>query len=154
MGSQVWRLVPSVLAVDPGRTTGFVIWRDDARVEKELEASRFLEYVAPLIERGEIDFVVCERFIITTQTAKFSQAPWSLEQIGVLRFLCKRHDVSFVLQNVSDAKRFGTDDRLNAIGWKRPKGGGHARDAQRHLLLFLVKHDMIDDYLLVKNSQK
>jgi len=146
--------VPSVLAVDPGRTTGFVIWRDDARVEKELEASRFLEYVAPLIERGEIDFVVCERFIITTQTAKFSQAPWSLEQIGVLRFLCKRHDVSFVLQNVSDAKRFATDERLNTINWKRPKGGGHARDAQRHLLLFLVKHDMIDDRLLVQNAWK
>ena len=144
--------MPSVLAVDPGRTTGFVIWRDGERFEKELDAETFLAYIAPSIEKGEFDYVVCERYIITTQTAKLSQAPWSLEQIGVLRFLCARHNIPFVLQNVSDAKRFANEQRLKQIRWARPKGGGHARDAQRHLLLFLVKNDMIDDRILVVHT--
>lgn len=139
-----------VLSVDPGRTTGYAIWRDGERIEGELEASRFLQKASALIENGEITHVVCERFIVNAQTAKFTQAPWSLEQIGVLRFYCEKYEIPFTLQNASDAKRFGTEERLNKLMWKRPKGGGHARDAQRHLLLFLVKNDLIDDRLLIR----
>lgn len=141
----------NVLAVDPGRITGYVVWYDGERLEQELEASRFLKRAATLIETGEVHHVVCERFIVSAQTGKFSQAPWSLEQIGVLRFLCEQNDIPFTLQNAADAKRFSTEERLNHLRWKRPKGAGHARDAQRHLLLFLVKNDMIDDRLLLQN---
>ena len=126
------------------------MWYDGNRVEGELEATQFLRQAATLIEAGEVSHVVCERFIISSQTGKFSQAPWSLEQIGVLRFLCDRHDIPFTLQNVSDAKRFATEERLKHIKWKRPKGGGHARDAQRHLLLFLVKNELIDDRVFIQ----
>ena len=139
----------NVLAVDPGKATGYCIWKDGERIEGELYFDRFLEKAAQLIESGEIDTVVCERFIVSPQTGKFSQATWSLEQIGVLKYLCARHDVRFVLQNVSDAKKFADDKRLNSLGWKRPKGDGHARDAQRHMLLFLVNQKLIDMSLLV-----
>ena len=128
------------------------MWYDGNRVECELEATQFLRQAAEFIEAGEVSHVVCERFIISSQTGKFSQAPWSLEQIGVLRFLCDRHDIPFTLQNVSDAKRFATEERLKHIKWKRPKGDGHARDAQRHLLLFLVKNGMIDGRILVARA--
>jgi hypothetical protein len=97
-----------------------------------------------MIEDGTIDVVVCERFIIGAHTAKLTQAPWSLEQIGALRFFCSRNSIPFVLQNAADAKKFGTDKALNTLGWKRPRGGGHARDAQRHLLVYLAKKNMID----------
>ena len=139
----------NVLAVDPGKITGYVVWCEGERIEQELEASRFLKRAVALIESGSIQHVVCERFIVSAQTGKFSQAPWSLEQIGVLRFLCSQNDIPFTLQNAADAKRFATEERLNHMKWKRPKGAGHARDAQRHLLLFLVKNDMIDDRLLL-----
>lgn len=88
--------------------------------------------------------MVCERYIINARTAKVSQAPWSLEQIGCLRYLCRRSGVQFHLQNASDAKRFGTEARLNDLGWRRPRGAGHARDAQRHLLVFLTRRGLID----------
>lgn len=142
--------MPNVLAVDPGLITGFVVWYDGIRIEEELQAEQFMLRAASLIENKEVDLVVCERFVISSQTGKFSQAPWSLEQIGVLRFLCLKHNVDFSLQNVSDAKRFATDERLNSIGWKKPKGAGHARDAQRHLLLYLVRNKLIDANILVQ----
>lgn len=135
--------MPRILAVDPGRKTGYCYWHDGKRTEGERLAATFLKYADDLIENGEVDFVVCERFIITHQTGKYSQAPWSLEQIGALRFLCEKYGVSFVLQNAADAKRFGSEKNLSALGWKRPRGDGHARDAQRHLLLFIAKHKYI-----------
>lgn len=92
---------------------------------------------------------MCERFIINARTAKLTQSPWSLEQIGALRFMCKKFDIEFVLQNAADAKRFATDKRLNDFGWPKPPGAGHARDAQRHLLIFLVNKRLIDPTSLI-----
>jgi hypothetical protein len=137
--------VPSILAVDPGKTTGYVVWRDGERTtEKELYCEKFCDVAYELIATGQVDVVVCERFIVTAQTGKYTQAPWSLEQIGLLRFLCRKYEVKFVLQNVSDAKSFATETRLRHLGWNRPQGAGHARDAQRHLLVYLVRNGLID----------
>jgi hypothetical protein len=137
------------LAVDPGKTTGYAFWDGEYFSEGELECETFLQFAAKLIEPpGHIDFVCCERYIISAQTGRLSQAPWSLESIGALRFLCVRGNTEFLLQNASNAKRFGTDERLNHIGWPKPSGAGHARDAQRHLLLFLCNNRILDESLL------
>ena len=143
----------TVLAVDPGKTTGYALWTDGERVEGELYAEAFLDYAESVLKTGTVDTVVCERFIITTRTGKLSHAPWSLEQIGALRHLCHVHRVNFVLQNVSDAKKFGTDQRLNLLGWKRPQGAGHARDAQRHLLVHLVRTKELSASELLEAAQ-
>lgn len=135
--------------MDPGKTTGYVVWHDGEREEGELPAERFLEFAERIIERGDVDHVVCERYIITVHSARLTQAPWSLEQIGVLRHLCRKHDVKFHLQNVSDAKKFASEGRLKNLGWKRPRGDGHARDAQRHLLVYLVRSGWTDERLVI-----
>jgi hypothetical protein len=141
-----------ILAVDPGKTTGYVIWDDGERVEGELYGEAFLDLAWEHLTGEEFDAVVCERFIINARTAKLTQSPWSLEQIGALRFMCKKFDIKFVLQNASDAKRFATDKKLNDLGWKRPKGDGHARDAQRHLLVYLISTGEVDAALLLKHD--
>ena len=133
-----------ILAVDPGKTTGYSIWSAKDRIDGELYVEAFLDFAWDKLEHGNIDVVVCERFVINARTAQLTQAPWSLEQIGALRFMCKKFDVDFVLQNASDAKKFATDKLLTNYGWPRPPGGGHARDAQRHLLVYLVRHKLID----------
>ena len=92
---------------------------------------------------GVLDHVACESFRITAHTAKLSPAPWSLEIIGALRWLCHRNGIGFTLQTPGDAKRFATDTKLDKLGWARPPGAGHARDAQRHLLLFLVRAGLL-----------
>ena len=110
----------------------------------------FLDLAWDRIEK--IDTIVCERFIINARTAKLTQSPWSLEQIGALRFMCKKFDIKFVLQNAADAKRFATDDKFSKLGWKRPQGDGHARDAQRHLLVYLIQTGELDPALLLRHD--
>ena len=143
----------NVLAVDPGKITGYCHINGDVRTEDEIHCSRFLEIAAHLVEDCGVEAVACERFIISAQTGKFSQATWSLEQIGALRFLCAQNEIPFVLQNAADAKRFATDKRLNDIGWKRPPGAGHARDAQRHLLLYMANNQLIDPSIFITEGR-
>lgn len=138
-----------ILSVDPGKMTGYVVWTDGEREEGELAHEPFLDFAWDLVKAGDIDVIVCERFIITAQTGKLSQAPWSLEQIGALRFFAHRLGIPFELQSAADAKRFATEDKLRRAAWARPKGAGHARDAQRHLLVYLVRRNLFDASVLI-----
>lgn len=134
----------SILSVDPGKTTGYVVWSDGERSEGELDFEAFLNFAWDQLQSETFDVVVCERYIINARTATLTQAPWSLEQIGALRFMCSKFNIQFVLQSASEAKKFSTDKRLNDLGWTKPRGAGHARDAQRHLLIYLVNKRIID----------
>ena len=86
--------------------------------------------------------VVCERFVITAQTVRNSQAPFSLEQIGVLKHMCrvKEYDPEkIIFQSPVDAKTMFPNDALKKLGTWHKGGEGHANDAIRHALLKLVK---------------
>lgn len=84
--------------------------------------------------------VVCENFIITVQTAKIGAGPWSLKYIGALEYLCRKHSIPLTLQQPSQ-KDFAPNDRLKALGLWHKGGGGHALDALRHGVIYLVmKH--------------
>lgn len=91
--------------------------------------------------------VVCERFIINVNTVGNSQAPWSLELIGVSRYLAAKHDCAFVLQTPADAKNFMKDERVKKLGWWQ-KGKPHANDALRHLGLYVFTHKLMSSDVL------
>jgi hypothetical protein len=141
-----------VLGIDPGKTTGVALYDlltdhlDGAELAED-EVGRWLEFMIA----GVRPVVACEAFVITQHTARNSQAPWSLEIIGVARHLAATHGCRFELQAASAAKAFATDARLKALGWWRP-GKGHMADAQRHTLLFLVKNGWWDGFLDDKRS--
>jgi hypothetical protein len=87
--------------------------------------------------------IVCERFTINAQTVRNSQAPYSLEQIGVLKQIMRDFgmiDIELKYQNPSDAKRMFPNEALKKLGYWHVGGGGHALDAIRHGLLFLAKN--------------
>lgn len=133
-------LAPHVLAVDPGKKTGLSLWHvDDDRPEvTELSWPEFPAYVEEVTAKYERDLAIaCESFTITVQTAKHTQAPWSLEGIGVCRYLAGKYGCELTLQAPSSAKLFSSDDRLRQLGWWTP-GRGHGNDATRHLLLYVV----------------
>jgi hypothetical protein len=81
--------------------------------------------------------VVAERFIITPKTGTNSQAPWSLETIGMMRWIVHEEwglpiDDAIVLQSAVEAKTLVTNDVLKRIGVWHRGGAGHAKDALRH----------------------
>lgn len=142
-----------VVSVDPGKATGLALLYlgssldsvpellDSAEVESDKFAEKFLEFSR---EAGWTDglSVVCERFTITTQTGKNSQAPFSLENIGVLKHLCRENGYpveKIHFQSPADAKSMFPNEILKKAGTWHRGGEGHALDAIRHGLLYLVK---------------
>lgn len=139
------------LAVDPGKRSGWALF--DTETDRisggELD---FLETAALIhttgAEYGPELAIISEAFLITNQTVKNTQATWSLELIGVARYVAQAYTMQdLILQAPSSAKRFSSDARLKALGWHVP-GQGHANDAKRHLLLYLVERGWWRDSLV------
>jgi len=142
-----------IIAVDPGKATGISIFEweggnakpnmicscESQPKEFAPEIRKWLEYARSL-ERDV--HVVCERFVINAQTVKNSQAPYSLEQIGVLKQCLRDYDIDedvIAWQSPADAKKFFTNEGLKKLGFWHKGGGGHALDSIRHGLLYMVK---------------
>ena len=101
-----------ILSVDPGKATGMTLFSIERGEEPVLIwAGEYQqeEYAKPirdtLVEYPDV-LVVCERFIINAQTAKKTQAPYSLEQIGILKQCLMdagRNADDIIFQSPSDA---------------------------------------------------
>jgi hypothetical protein len=138
-----------ILAIDPGLTTGYATRDGDDFHSGQRKFIEFLDWAyEQLVEHGTIDEVACESFIITQATAKKSQAPWSLESIGAIRFFCHHKGIPFQLQQPSSVKKFATDARIQKMGWYR-RGKGHANDAARHLFFYECKKGRIPTDVLL-----
>ena len=140
-----------VLAVDPGKATGIAVfsWEPDEDptllYSLEVQPEEFADEIETALQymnQFEDFYVACESFTINAQTAKNSQAPWSLENIGVLKHLCRRagYDPSNIaFQPPVNAKNMFPNPALKTLGTWHRGGEGHANDAIRHGLLRLVK---------------
>lgn len=142
-------MMPYVLAVDPGKTTGSAFWSTESGLEdvRELGFEEFLAYADRLLLlHGPNLIVVSEAYIVGPETLKMGAEGdpgdpyrrFSLEIIGALRFLCTKHGSEFApLQTAAAAKSVITNARLKKLDWYA-RGKEHGRDATRHLALFLM----------------
>ena len=139
-----------VLSVDPGKASGIVFMSLDGDVPQKIasieaqpeEFAQNIEIFLSDWKKYEDFSVVCERFTINAQTVRNSQAPYSLEQIGVLKHLCRKAGYlpdNIVFQSPADAKAMFPNEALKKVGTWHVGGEGHANDAMRHALLRLVK---------------
>ena len=142
-----------VLAVDPGKATGVACFGWSTYEEPHLIMSGEYqpnEFAAPtreIIASAQAENIpieiVCERFTINAQTVRNSQAPYSLEQIGVLKQIMRDaglQDVDLKFQSPADAKRMFPNEAVKKLGYWHKGGEGHAIDAIRHGLLYLAKN--------------
>ncbi len=140
-----------ILAVDPGKATGLAAFsyvKGEEPVMLESFEARFETY-APWIRKWlseplDYDFVhiICERFTINAQTVKNSQAPYSLEEIGVLKQILLDEGMdpeSIKFQSPADAKAMWDNPKLKKLDYWHRGGEGHALDAIRHGLLYMIK---------------
>lgn len=149
--------VKRIIVLDPGKTTGLVDWDDtigdgnptfDAHEFNFKDTCGFLMGLAQGVKWLPHTLLVCESFIITPQTAKNTQAPWSLELIGVARMVSELYlQRPLILQQPASAKRFSSDVRLQRMGWYL-RGRGHANDASRHLLLLMATRGLLSQDIL------
>jgi hypothetical protein len=146
-----------VLAVDPGKVTGVALfcWENGKEPElidsQELEFSDYVHSVRNyFMKYGSLE-VVCEKFTINVQTAKKSQAPFSLECIGALRviLLDRGHaPESLKFQLPANAMNMFPNEKLKKLEYWHRGGAGHALDAIRHGLLYLVMSGWVPRRLL------
>lgn len=140
-----------ILAIDPGKATGMALFSLKSGSEpvlewsKELEQEEVAEAVRSVLwspeKRLHVD-VVCERFTINMQTVKNSQAPYSLEVIGIVKQCLKDNgrpmdDIFF--QAPADAMNMFDNKKLKKLEYWHVGGAGHALDAIRHGLLRCIK---------------
>jgi len=134
--------MPDVLALDTGFQTGLALWRDGEHSAWDAPEDEAMDWAREALRSGFGGAVVVERITITQHTIrKGEQVLSSVEQVGYLRHLCREHGLEFSnKQTPAEAKGFSNDDKLRAMGWWTV-GTDHARDASRHLLLYLCQHD-------------
>jgi hypothetical protein len=155
-----------VVSVDPGKASGIAIlsWEKDSDKDPEVlysfeaqpeEFADEVEAALRYMDQTDTLYVACESFVINAQTARNSQAPWSLENIGVLKHLCRRagYDPSNIaFQPPVNAKNMFPNPALKLLGTWHRGGEGHANDAIRHGLLRLVKVGWKPVRLLTPNN--
>ena len=139
---------PFLLVIDPGRTTGIafidqkdysnpvILWSD------ELDFMGTCNRVnSTLMTHRENVQVLMERFTITPQTGK--NGPGALDAIGIIgvvRYLATAYGAPEIeYQSPQQAKQFCDNTRLRAVGFWHRGGAGHARDALRHGVTYLVR---------------
>lgn len=141
-----------ILAVDPGKASGICLfdwvegeeprmsWSGEYQQHQYAQAIRLAIHASQ--SSGVKVEVVCERFTINAQTVRNSQAPYSLEQIGILRQCMldagyAMDDISF--QSPADAKAMFSNEKIKKLDYWHKGGEGHALDSIRHALLYMVK---------------
>lgn len=141
-----------ILAVDPGKASGIclfewvegeepkMVWSGEYQQHQYAQAIRLAIHASQ--SSGVRVEVVCERFTINAQTVRNSQAPYSLEQIGILRQCMldagyAMDDISF--QSPADAKAMFSNEKIKKLDYWHKGGEGHALDSIRHALLYMVK---------------
>ena len=137
-----------VLAVDPGLATGVALFSIEPGGEPVLLDSWEVKFdTFPVVVRQafatypDIE-VVCEKFTITVETAKKSASPYSLEEIGCLKLMMLDAGLpwdNLPLQLPGNAKAMFPNPKLKKLGYWHRGGAGHALDAIRHGLLYLVR---------------
>ena len=144
----------TVIGVDPGGTTGWVIY-DTFRQEviEHLEIVDWFEVGQKL--ETELDApsgtvtVVIERFTVTATTHKKTVQEEPKDLNGIAKYLTRKYDQKLYIQSASEAKTFGTNEKLKKAGMWFKGGEGHANDASRHALTMMIKTRLLDPKLLL-----
>ena len=145
--------------LDPGKTTGLASWDSRNDSFTSIQASDLVtvgNWIEMLILVNDSEMaedsddnddddgtglrieIGWEKFVTTPGTVRHGGKPdWSLEVIGVARYLAVKHGLSILPPQMSSMMAIATDERLRLVGWYRP-GKQHANDAARHLFRYLV----------------
>ena len=135
----------SLLALDPGKTTGASWWYyDDSTPIKLLKHTQVKGGLDGVIDEfinltpAICDVIVCESFKLDGRTPNPDVTPLQIE--GVLSYASKLYGIPVVYQ-ANNMKAHATDDFLKKHDlWF--KGAPHATDSARHAIAYMkrIKH--------------
>lgn len=130
-----------VVAIDPGdRHVGFASWFKLERLVYEVNAEEAVSRLEQILRRG--DMLILEEFrLYPHHAAAQSWSPMETSQmIGAMKLVAKQKGANVREQGASIKK--ATRRQLKARGIKQVGEGTHARDAELHLLHFLLREGL------------
>jgi hypothetical protein len=130
----------SVLAIDPGKTTGLCtahLYGGKLRLEvrqEELSLSSLHDLVSRTIDSYTPLSIIYEDFSYRN-ASRMGLDLTPVKLIGVIELFREWHEpfVEFYKQSAATGKAFYTDEKLKGLGIYQ-KGRPHGRDATRHLM--------------------
>ena len=132
---------PVFIAIDPGHTSGWALFdtADGTFASGEVEGRRLLyRFIEGIIEDGRPAHLVVEQFDIGEETTENTRQLDAVFILGALEYVAAKLGLGFTVQQRAAAKTFSHDAKLKALGWWFRGGEGHANDAARHLLAWMV----------------
>jgi len=139
-----WRVPKVLLAIDPGETTGYSIFKDGELFRHGVIPWRIpvygYNYLLDIMVANQPEVVVCEDYRLYANRINAqlgSQIP-TIKIIGAIEMLCGTNKIPLFKMMASQAKGFATDDKLKEWGYYK-KVNRHSRDSIRvgcHWLLF------------------
>jgi hypothetical protein len=127
------------IGFDPGGTTGVAIFDDDTDgfswERDQVVGEDHHETLWNYLLKEMPDVIVCERFQIRNNVAASTTA---LEYIGVIKCFAQLSNTTLIMQTPSQAKGFWNDAKLRRCQLYLPSSG-HAMDATRHVLYYLMQ---------------
>lgn len=127
------------LSIDPGdRHVGLATWQgDECLAAVEVDPTKLIEILESFCAAGILETVVYEKFALYAWNEKSMAGNEFLtsQMIGVIKYVCWKHDVPVVGQFASEHKRIYkmswfrdlTRKELMQLPWWG--NGGHAKDA-------------------------
>lgn len=134
------------VAIDPGKSTGLTIVKDDALVfgctVDEFNWPWLMDKIEQLCEQEQDVTIITEEYRIYPMlaTSQSMQPAWSAEINGMLEYFVhlknkQGKNYALVKQWASNVKSYVTDDKLKRHGlWK---GNKHQKDSARHYVYFI-----------------
>jgi hypothetical protein len=132
------------MAIDPGKVCGIALWHPFETLGLKTDELSPLETIGLFEDLwrnslGQVT-VVTEKFTISERTLKTALSLDALDVNGWLTIESQRRGFELVVQTPAQAKRFSTDQKLQALNWFERTKDGHANDAARHMLVYLMKN--------------
>lgn len=139
--------VGTVLALDPGETTGWSVLRVSPEHIELIVQGQFstwpldeaLPGLTQLLDVYEPNFLVFESYHIYSwrlNEHSFNEVP-TIQIIGMIKTLSLQRSINFGEQTAQTGKAFFTDPRLKMLGLYF-EGQKHARDSLRHACQFVT----------------
>jgi hypothetical protein len=140
--------VGTVLALDPGETTGWsimdvghaseIILADQGQI-KTWPMEEGLPRLTELVDAYKPEFIVYEAYHVYAWRLNehtFSEVP-TIQLIGMIKTVALQRSINFGEQTAQTGKAFFTDQRLKTLGIFF-EGQKHARDSLRHACQFVT----------------
>lgn len=136
---------------DPGLTTGWAAFGSDHVFDSGQDSFEnvgdSLTTLAQLL--GPCLWVGWELYNVTQGGGQAGTPKYSLEVIGMLRWICHANDVTVLKAVPSASRKLGDEIKLKRIAWRTP-GKVHANDAASHLLAWHLREKQLPPHLLSK----